>query len=296
MRILFAADNHPYTEYALQELTYLAENTFAGVTLLAVSRTRGISKSSQGLVRSDMLEDPLFDALGRHRTAFLKHWPEGESPYSENRVEYEWVMLSSEAWEQIKVCRGSMKDLNVRVRFGNTVKEILAESKETGSDLIVLGCTKGSQCLWEDIANVPEKIVNEADCSVLLVKEAQPIQNIYACLDASNISQESLEMINQMVTIHKAKLELITLTKGSGIKADVYPVIDNVYNYFNNEGIDVTLKYSEISDFEPFIEKEVQQGLLALWMGKKSLLDRFFARESLGRFVKTCRTSVLILR
>ena len=103
-------------------------------------------------------------------------------------------------------------------------------------------------------------------------------------------------MINQMATIHSAGIELIGLTKGMGIKADVYPWLEKVFEYLENKGLDVALNYREISDFEPFIRSEVKEGLLALWMGKKSLLDRFFSKSSIGRFIKTCRTSVLVLR
>ena len=36
MRILFAGDEHPYSEYALKETIKLAKNTWADVTLLGI--------------------------------------------------------------------------------------------------------------------------------------------------------------------------------------------------------------------------------------------------------------------
>ncbi len=296
MKILFAADTMPYSEYALQELINLAENTFAGITIVGVAKSSPSREIHSGIHDSVKLDDPLMEALDRYRERFLNHWKEGESPYEARDCKYEWLTLRSNVWEQIKVCRGNIKDLNVRVRFGNVVKEILAESEESRCDLIILGCTKGSQCLWEEVPNVPEKVVNEAECSVFLVKEAHPINKIYACLDETNITQESLEMINQMASIHGAEIELIGLTKGMGIKADVYPWLEKVFEYLEGKGLDVSLNYREISDFEPFLKSEVREGLLALWMGKKSLLDRFFSKSSIGRFIKTCPTSVLVLR
>ncbi len=296
MRILFAADTMPYSEYALQELVNLAENTLAGVTIVGVAKSSPSRDVQGGVFSSLKLDDPMLNALDRYREIFLGHWEKGESPYEASNCKYEWLTSRSTVWEQIKVCRGSFKDLKVKVRFGNVVKEILAESRETDSDLIILGCTKGPQCLWEDVPYVPEKIVNEAECSVFLVKEAHPINKIYACLDETNITQESLEMINQMVTIHRAEVDLIGLTKGMGIKADVYPWLEKVHDYLESKNIKVSLKYYEISDFEPFLKSEVKEGLLALWMGKKSLLDRFFSKSTIGRFIKTCSTSVLVLR
>ncbi len=296
MKILFAADTMPYSEYALQELINLAENTFAGITIVGVTR-EDIARGSKGGVYDLVeLDNPLLDALDKYRERFLSHWKDGESPYEAVDCRYEWLTLRSNMWEQIMVCRGSIKELKVRVRFGNVVKEIISESRESSSDLIILGCTGGSRCVWEDVPYVPEKVVNEAECSVFLVKEAHPINRIYACLDETNITQESLEMINQMATIHRAEIELIGLTKGMGIKAEVYPWLEKVFEYLESKGLDVSLNYREISDFEPFLREKVREGLLALWMGKKSLLDRFFSKSTIGRFIKTCRTSVLVLR
>ncbi len=296
MRILFAADRQPYSEYALQKLIDLAENTLAGVVILGVSQKAPPVQASRGLLSSIVIDEPLLDTLEKYREMFLNHWEEGESPYELAKCDFEWLTLSREAWEQIKVCRGSMKELKIRIRFGNVIREILQEAKEYGVDLIVLGCSKGAQCVWEEVPNVPEKVVNDAECSVLLVKEAHPIQKIYACLDDTNITQESLEMINQVATIHSAEIELVGLTRDKGIKAEIYPWLDRVFEYFENKGVRITLNYREISEFEPFINTEATEGLLALWIGKKSLLNRFFARDSVGRFIKTCRTSVLVLR
>lgn len=55
-------------------------------------------------------------------------------------------------------------------------------------------------------------------------------------------------------------------------------------------------RLAEIADFEALLAREVQQDLLALWMGKKSLLHRFFARDWVGRLVSKCPSSVLVMR
>ena len=160
----------------------------------------------------------------------------------------------------------------------------------------MLGCTKGAQCIWQGSAPVPQKVVNDAGCSVLLVKEEQPISRILACLDQSYISQDSLEMINQMATLHGAQLELIGLSQEGGMKKDVYRRLIEIGDYYEDRQIKVTTRLTEIADFENFIDKELQQDLLALFMGKKSLLDRFFPRDWAGRFVSKCQTSVLVMR
>jgi nucleotide-binding universal stress UspA family protein len=289
MKILFAGDEHPYSAYALQEVVRLALNTWADVTLLAVSS----EPEGFGTAMSDQ---PLALALHRYREAFLQGAAEEGSPYALGEWRYEWVPLGGGLWEELLVKRGVKKDLKVRLRRGNAAQEILAEAQAEENDLIVLGGTGGGQCLWQGAAPVPQRVVNDADCSVLLVKEAQPITRILACLDQSYISQDSLEMINQMATIHGAQLELIGLSGEGGLKKDVYRRLIEIGDYYEDRQIKVSTRLAEIAEFESLIGQELQQDLLALWMGKKSLLERFFPRDWAGRFVSKCQGSVLVMR
>ena len=294
MKILFAGDEHPYSAFALQEVIRLAMNTWADVTLLAVSPAPAVKESEgYGALAPDQ---PLPQALDRYRETFLKAAGEEESPYALEKWQYEWIPVKSGLWEEMLVKRGVKKDLKVRLRAGNEAQEILAEAQEEESDLIVLGCTGGGQCLWQGAAPVPQRVVNDAGCSVLLVKEEQPINRIMACLDQSYISQDSLEMINQMATMHGAQLELIGLSQEGGMKKDVYRRLIEIGDYYEDRQIKVSTRLTEIAEFESFIDQELKQDLLALWMGKKSLLDRFFPRDWAGRFVSKCQTSVLVMR
>jgi len=159
-----------------------------------------------------------------------------------------------------------------------------------------LGCARGDRCLWEPGLTVPQHIVNDAGCSVLLVKEEQPVARILACLDQGYISQESLEMINQMVTIHGAHLELIGLSQDGDMNKSVYTRLVEIGDYYSDRDVEIKTRLTDVSDFERLIGEEVRQDLLALWMGKKSLLGRFFSRDWVGRFVSKCQTSVLVMR
>jgi nucleotide-binding universal stress UspA family protein len=294
MKILFAGDEHPYSAFALKEVIRLALNTWADVTLLAVSPAPAVQESQgYGALASDQ---PLPRALNSYRETFLKGAGEEESPYALERWQYEWIPVKGGLWEEMLVKRGVKKDLKVRLRAGNEASEILAEAHNEESDLIVLGCTGGGQCLWQGAASVPQRVVNDAGCSVLLVKEEQPIKRILACLDQSYISQDSLEMINQMATIHGAQLELIGLSAEGGMKKDVYRRLIEIGDYYEDRQIKVSTRLTEIAEFESFIDQELKQDLLALWMGKKSLLDRSYPRDWAGRFVSKCRTSVLVMR
>jgi nucleotide-binding universal stress UspA family protein len=288
MKILFAGDEHPYSAYALKEVIRLALNTWADVTLLGAAPP---VREPEALP-----EQPLAQALHRYRETFLQA-AEGEgSPYVLGNWRYEWIPVQGGLWEELLVNRGAKKDLKVRLRPGHAALEILAQARDEESDLIVLGCTRGEQCIWEDSAGAPQKVVNDADCSVLLVKEDQPINRILACLDQSYISQDSLEMINQMATLHGASLELIGLSSEGSMKKDVYRRLIEIGDYYEDRQIQVSTRLAEIAEFEGLVTREVSQDLLALWMGKKSLLDRFFPRDWAGRFVSKCQTSVLVMR
>jgi nucleotide-binding universal stress UspA family protein len=290
MKILFAADEQPYSAYALKEVSRLALNTWAEVTILGVAPAGAPEPETEP-------EQPLLGALHHYREAFLESAAaEGLAPYALGDYRYEWVPLRGGRWEEMLVARGAKKDLKVRLRAGVPAPEILAEAQGEESDLIVLGCAKGGQCLWGGGAPVPQRVVNDADCSVLLVKEEQPITRIIACLDQSYISQDSLEMINQVATIHGAGLELIGLSSEGGMKKDVYRRLIEIGDYYEDRQIKVATRLTAVGEFENTVARELKQDLLALWVGKKSLLDRFFPRDWVGRFVGKCPTSVLVMR
>ena len=287
MKILFAGDEHPYSAYALNEVIRLAMNTWADVTLMAVA---------PGDTLAPRPDHPLVQALQGYRDLFLKSSEAEGSPYARKQWRHEWLPLKTGGWEELLVCRGDKRDVRVCFRAGSTPQEIVAEAREEETDLLVIGCTQGQDCIWQGAAPVPQKVVSDADCSVLLVKEEQPITRILACLDQSYISQESLELINQMATIHQAQLELIGLSQSGDMKKDVYRRLIEIGDYYEDRQIKVTTQLTDIGDFESLVANELKQDLLALWLGRKSLLDRVFPRDWVGRFVSKCQTSVLVLR
>jgi nucleotide-binding universal stress UspA family protein len=294
MRILFAGDEQPYSEYALKESAKLAMNTWADVTLLGLNALS--SAKDRGQPSAHPAELPVSKALRRYRETFLSSWPERDSPYEIQSGKYEWISIDNGRWEDTKIFHGSKKDFKVRMRSGSPAQEILSESRDDGSDLIVLGCSKGEECVWTGFKPVPQDIVDAADCSVLLVKEEHPVNRILACLDQGYISQESLEMINQMVTIHGARLELIGLSRNGDMNKSVYTRLIEVGDYYSDREVDIKTSLTDVADFERFISGELKQDLLALWVGKRSLLSTFFARGWVGRFVSKCQSSVLVMR
>jgi nucleotide-binding universal stress UspA family protein len=271
----------------LNEVIRLALNTWADVTLMAVA------PGDTPAPRPDL---PLVKTLQGYRDLFLKSADVEGSPYSRKEWRYDWLPLKTGGWEELLVCRGDKRDVRVCFRAGSAPQEIVAQAREEETDLLVIGCTQGQDCIWQGAAPVPQRVVSDADCSVLLVKEQQPITRILACLDQSYISQESLELINQMATIHQAGVELIGMSQSGDIKKDVYRRLIQIGDYYEDRQIKVSTQITDIGDFESLVGGELKQDLLALWMGRKSLLDRVFPRDWVGRFVSKCQTSVLVLR
>lgn len=289
MNILFVGDDQPYSEFALNEVIRLAMNTWADVTLLGSLATW----PGRNLHPAD---HPLGQALHRYREIFLKGCGDADSPYAITRQSFEWLPQKKGVFEELLISRSSRKELRVRLRLGPPVQEILQEEQEGEYDLIILGCTSGGKCAWTTQAEVPHRVASEAAGSVLLVKEAQPITRIRACLDQSFISQDSLELITQMATIHGAQLELIGLTQEGSLKKEVYRRLIEIGDYYEERQIAIRTQLAEISEFESLLGQKQENDLLALFMGKKSLLDRFFPREWISRFVSKCPASVLVMR
>ena len=291
MRILCAVDNNSYSEFAIKETARLAANTWANVTILGIS-PQPIPATKEAATRGA----GMFKALHDYRELFLTQFRESASPFDIKRCGYEFIRLADGTWEELYLCRSSMKDLRIRLRTGNPAKAILAEAGEEESDLIVLGCDQKSDCSWETDAALPKKVVNGANCSALLVTARRKIKEILCCLDQESVSQETLEMVNQMVTIHKAKLKIVGLSKGKGLEPDVDKSMQLILDYYLAREINPHLSIVDTSQLESFLAQETEQALISLVMGKRSLLAKTLSKKKVDKLLEKSRSSVLILR
>ena len=293
MRILLAVDQQPYSAHAVNDVAKLAGNTWADVTLLGVGpKATEISRSTD---RAE-IKHPLAKKLRNYRRNFLDHFEKEESPYEKRSCNYEFIEVKRGIWEELYICRGGRKDLKIVLRPGNPVKEILAQSHEDDSDLIAMGCYKKGDCQWEGAINLPQKIANNATCSVLVIKEEKQIRKVVCCLDQENISQKSIEMINQMVTLYQTELEIVGLTDGTALKPRVEKNLDAILKYYNARQIKAWIKLVATASLESFISQEARRSMMALWMGGQSILTKMFPRGKVDKLIQGSESSVLLLR
>jgi nucleotide-binding universal stress UspA family protein len=293
MRILVAVDQHPYSAHVVKDVAKLAGNTWADVTLLGVgSKAMDIGRSSN---RAG-IKNPLTEKLKKYRRSFLDQFEKEESPYEKRRCNYEFIEVKRGIWEELYICRGARKDLKIVLRSGNPVKEILAQTQEDDSDLVAMGCYKEGECQWEGEINLPQKVANNATCSVLVVKEEKQISKIVCCLDQENISQKSIELINQMVTLYQTELEIVGLTDRTTLRPKVEKNLEAILKYYNTRQIKAWIKLVESGSLDTFISQEARRSMMALWLGGQSIFTKMFPRGKVDKLIQGSKSSVLLLR
>jgi nucleotide-binding universal stress UspA family protein len=300
MRILLGLDEQPYSEFAVKQTARLATHTWADITLLASVRAR--PKSASGFkgfpIHPSYPGTPFsarFEMLRRYWKTFLDHCPP-DAPYFEESIQPYLVEVREQVFEEVKLLRPQKKELRLRLSLTPPAEGIVSEAQEEGHDLVVIGCGKGEGCVWRQPKDVPQRVVNESISSVMVVKEDREIHTLLCCLDQGNVSQESLEMINQLATVHGASLNIIGLTRERAIRYEVDQQLWGMQDYYNSRGIETSVQLKELSELDRFLEREEKPDLLALWVGKKSLLSRFFPKDWPGTIVRNSPCSVIILR
>ena len=106
----------------------------------------------------------------------------------------------------------------------------------------------------------------------------------------------AVEMISQMVTLHGAQLTLVGLAEHMSLKNDVEKKMDTILRYYHARDIDPWIELVEIADLDSFIAQESHWGLLALWMGRESILEKALPRSKVNKVIRGGDASVLILR
>ncbi|MDK2957610.1 MAG: hypothetical protein PWQ57_3108 [Desulfovibrionales bacterium] len=283
MKILVAVDGNVYSRYAVGEAARLAANTWPDVTLLAVdSEDRPMDQAH-----------PKITALRKYRDDFLARMDRDlavyGSPPSPDALSAPAPGVLEEA------SPGGRKAFTLKLRKDRPYKAILTESREDRCDLVVIGCGQGDGA-WEQDPEAPGKVAELADCSVLVVKEARRPAKVSCCLDHDNVSQQSLEMINQLVTLYGVDLEIVGVMNHGELKENVERKMREVLDYYVERGVRTLVKVVDASSLDAFISASARTDLVALWMGAKSILQRLFPSAKVAPLVGNALSSVLILR
>ena len=295
MRILVAVEKQPGDIHVVNQVAELAGNTWADVTLLGTTGgpvSANLKKTGGG----NRPETDMARMLNDYRTRFIRLNQDAESPYGSTEGEYSIKADEKGGLTLDYKGAGGRKNLSARIRFGNPVKEILAESIDRDTDLIVMVCGSSGRTEWAGHARVPQKVARNAECSVLIVQEEKKPEMIVCCLDQDRVTQASLELINQLVTLYGAELEIVGLKTGDDLKAGVDRKMAQIIDYYKDRNIKALVRLVDGPSLKPFISEAAQNNLVALWMGEESFLDKFFSKKLLEDFVATAQSSVLILR
>ena len=266
MRVLFAADEYPYSVDAIHQVERLGQNTWADITILGIAQTPRINRTLDTLEKD-----------------FLSSVSPKAVPYGGDSA------FTGTCWNGVK------KKVKTRVRSGAPAAEIIKEARSMDSDLIVIGGASHS-LNWLDDGNVPLKVARKAECSVLAIKKDKSIQKVLCCLDHDHVTQASLEMVNQMVTLFHAELEIAVLTHGHQPDEKVQQTLSDLFTRYARRGTIPTFQLVRSADFKAFLSRQPQSKLLALWMGKTSVLNRLFPDRKAATLLGINAPSVLFLK
>lgn len=302
MKILVVLDTNSQSSFVVSEVARLASNTWADVTLLGIEsetspEAKSLAKPSAKAfseIQRTYDPHPLAQSLRDYRALFLSQIKAEESPYVETVFDHKWVAVENNLWEDLKVCRGARKQLTTRIRPGNPTRAVLAEVRQFPCDLIVIGSALDGD--RGEIGRLSKKVVHEAETSVLVVAKTKQPRRIVACLDHDLITQHSLETINQLVTLYQADLEIVGVTTTDGLSGEVDRKMSQILKYYAKSGIKALVRSVSRTSLEAFAAQASQENLVALWLGRQSLLHRIISPRGVDRLLDTSDYSILILR
>jgi len=279
MKILVVTNSDKYSIDAVREGARIAANTWADVTLL---------------VSQDLKENELSPSLKIIVADYMQMFLGPDTPYGKMSAD-SFRETGAGTWECETV--GGKKLLKALIHSGRRMDEdILSIARESGTDFLIIGATAQDQPQWGGDVHLPSKIATEADCSVLVVKESQDPQTVVACLDHDQISQESLEIINQLVTLHNAELKIVGIAGAKGLNDIVQKKMNEVVQYYNARNIRALVKMVPGDELEGFVGQSAESGLISIWYGKKSLFRKIFFKDRIKQLIDNAPHAALVLK
>ncbi len=283
MKILVALDTNEYSRRIIKDVARLAENTLADIIFLGVQDAK-LQAPDSGLVENMLrFQQDIYSYFGPDN---LPYEDFSSSDFAE-AGKNEWVLSS----------RG-LKEFAIYIAGGSMAKHAVALAERSGCNLIILGCNGDEGCEWQGEMNVPLRIAKDAQCSVLVIKRTERPRQIVSILDQSFVSQDSLEMINQLVTLYSAGLKIVGVKeKKKGAKEDdMEKRMVQLLKYYNDLEMNAWVKLIDSGELNNYVMQSSREAIVALWMGKQSLIKRLFSQSMVDRLLETTQSSLLILR
>jgi len=282
MNILVALDAGKYSKKILKDVARLAENTLADIILLGVQGKTG--EPDQGLST----------ALVKCQHDIYSYFSPEEIPYADFSSAH-WKKNGKGDWSMTSK---GLKQFTLKIQSGSIARQVVQVARETECDLIILGCSNEFGCEWDGEMNVPLRIAEDAPCSVLVIKKNKNTKQIVSILDQSIVSQEALEMVNQLVTLHDAGLKIVGVkeTKESK-KGEMEQRIVELLKYYNDRQVSAWVKLVDVEKVKEYVTSASKEATVALWMGgRQSLIKRLFSQSMVDKLLESSRSSVFILR
>ena len=282
MKILVVLDEKKYSKKIIKDVARLTGNTLADIIFLGVQQeAKAPSKH-------------LMSVLLKHQQDLFSYFSEEDLPYTDFPTDA-WQETSKGDWS---VTTRGMKEFTLRIRAGSVAQQTLFVAKEMDCDLIILGCDGKQGCEWDGEMNVPLRIAEDSPCSVMVIKQTKKANHIVSILDKSVVSQEALEMVNQLATLHDIGLKIVGVQEQ---KVDKKSTLENrmieLLTYYNSRKISTWIKLIDSEDVKEYVTVSSREAIVALWMGgKQSLLHKLFSRSMVDKLLENTRSSLLILR
>ena len=282
MKILVALDAQNYSKKIIKDVARLAENTLADLVFIGVQEK--MSEPAHSLTSS----------LIKYQHDIYSYFSPDDLPYADFTSD-KWQQKSTGDWF---ISSKGMKEFTLRIRTGSVAKQIVYVAQDMGCSLIILGCNNEFGCEWDGEMNVPLRIAEDAPCSVLVIKQNRNANQIVSILDQSAVSQDALEMVNQLVTIQEAGLKIVGVKdKKESKKDEIEQRMVELLKYYNEREVNSWVKVIDSDGVKQYVTDASKEAIVALWMGdKQSLIKRLFSQSMVDKLLETSQSSVLILR
>lgn len=277
MNILVVVEHTRFKRKLAKEVGRLAANTWANITLLG---------HLPQFVPQFEEEEPaeLQENIFRYREAICNSFPDESCPYP-----IKW----SEKWQKkgqslFITTDSGHKFLDLIVINHQKNLKVISLVRNKTIDLLILGDQS-------DYRSALVAGAMEAAGSVLVIKGTEDPQQIVCCLDHDQVSHNSLEMINQIITLYNAELKIVGFSDGGRNQSRIESCLQHLLNYYSKLKVTPWLELVDASIMVQFLIQEAQKNLVALQCSKKSIGSGFILGEKEIVLLKKAVFPVLLM-